>query len=313
MTTYGLALPHYDGLFPDASTWGARRTQATLAYARRAEDLGFAEVWVSDHLTLTLDGGPRRRSPDCWTLLGAIAQRTDSIRLGSLVSNASLRPPALLAHQVATVIDLAGTRVDVGLGAGWNAQEYVSAGIAFPDAGERLAAVQRTADAVRQAAGEATPPLWIGGKRSGALAMAGKIGDGWNLAWDPNPAAFDTRRAQVNAAAEAAGRPAPRVSVGLTTLVGQDEPDLRRRWELLRRRVPDGYLDRVTFDQWRTKGLIGTVDDLSARARTWTDRDVDHIICAFGMPFALFDDDQLNLTRQALSIRRSSEQEPTAL
>ncbi|MGH4020567.1 MAG: LLM class flavin-dependent oxidoreductase [Pseudonocardiaceae bacterium] len=118
MITFGLSLPHYDGLFSAGSTTGAVRTQAAFDYALRAEQTGFSQVWVSDHLWLDLDG-ERRRSPDCWTLLAAIATRTQRIRLGSLVTAAPLREPALLAHQVATVADsdlrksLKATSVDV--------------------------------------------------------------------------------------------------------------------------------------------------------------------------------------------------------
>jgi len=302
MTTFGLSLPHYDGFFPDSSTRGARRTSAAIDVAVCAEDLGFEAVWVSDHLGLAVDGGPVRRSPDCWTLLAAIATETSTIRVGSLVSNASLRPPAILAHQVKTVLDLAGPRVDVGLGAGWNHDEYTTAGLAFPSVSKRLAAVRDTAAALRKATGDSMPPLWVGGKRSGILAVTAEISDGWNLAWDPDPCVFDVLQERLRALAQAAGRPTPRMSVGLTTVIGWDEADLRRRWEQLRQWVPGGYLDEADFEQWRARGLVGTVATVRARAVEWANRGVDHIVCAFGMPFGLFDAEQLDLAREALEL-----------
>jgi alkanesulfonate monooxygenase SsuD/methylene tetrahydromethanopterin reductase-like flavin-dependent oxidoreductase (luciferase family) len=167
MISFGLALPHYDGLFPSRAIAGAARTRAALSYAQRAESIGFSEVWASDHLWLELADGKRRYSPDCWTLLSAIAATTDRIRLGSLVSAAPLREPALLAHQVATVVDLAPGRVDLGLGAGWHEPEFAAIGVRFPPVSERLSAVERTAASVRASLGIQAPPIWIGGKRSG--------------------------------------------------------------------------------------------------------------------------------------------------
>src|SRR2546428_1594242 len=96
----GLALPHYDFSFPD----GRRATvHDVVAYARRAESLGFDSVWISDHLFFDLEkyGGPPNRfgTPEAMTLLAAVAAGTERVRLGSLVLNGSLRHPRVLAHQ----------------------------------------------------------------------------------------------------------------------------------------------------------------------------------------------------------------------
>jgi alkanesulfonate monooxygenase SsuD/methylene tetrahydromethanopterin reductase-like flavin-dependent oxidoreductase (luciferase family) len=302
MITFGLALPHYDGLFPTPGVTGADRTHAALSYAQRAETAGFHQVWVSDHLWLELADGDRRRSPDCWALLSAIAATTRGIRIGSLVTPAPLREPALLAHQVATVMDLAGPRLDVGLGAGWHAPEFADAGRPFEPNPQRLAAVEHTAAVLRSRLGPSAPPIWIGGKRTGILAVAARAADGWNLAWDPTPADY-TRR--LNTLLHAAGRerhdgsPPLLRSVGLTTVIGTDEADLRRRWNHLRNWVPGGHLDSVSFEDWRNRGLIGTPDEIRARLDAWADLGVDHVVCALGMPFGLFDDEQIDLLAAA--------------
>jgi alkanesulfonate monooxygenase SsuD/methylene tetrahydromethanopterin reductase-like flavin-dependent oxidoreductase (luciferase family) len=296
VTTLGLALPHYDGFFPDPDTSGPDRTRAAVRYAQRAEAVGLDQVWVSDHQWLQLADGRRRHSPDCWSLLAAIAATTQHIRIGSLVTPVTMRHPLLLTHQIATVLDLAGPRLDVGLGAGWNEAEFTSAGLPFPAAPVRLAAVKHTATLVRNELGDAAPPIWVGGKRSGILRVTGETADGWNLAWDPTPEDYAERRARLQRAIDRS-RPNGTLlsSVGLTTVIGIDEPDLQRRWTALRSWVPAGHLDSVPFDTWRSRGLIGTPDEIRTRIARWTRAGVDHIVCALGMPFGVFDDEQIDL------------------
>jgi probable F420-dependent oxidoreductase len=63
--------------------------------------------------------------------LAAIANATSRLRIGTFVLNNDLRHPALLAHELATLDRLSGGRLEIGLGAGWNAEEYHQAGIPF--------------------------------------------------------------------------------------------------------------------------------------------------------------------------------------
>jgi alkanesulfonate monooxygenase SsuD/methylene tetrahydromethanopterin reductase-like flavin-dependent oxidoreductase (luciferase family) len=276
------------------------RTQATLSTAHRAEEVGFHAVWVSDHLWLDVAPGDRRRSPDCWALLAALAATTDRIRIGSLVTAAPLRPPALLSHQVATVVDLAQGRLDVGLGAGWNTAEFTAAAIPFPDTASRLTLVEDIAQQIRTDLGPTAPPIWIGGKRSGILAVAGRIGDAWNLAWDPTPEDFRRRLARLQERRATNSTPML-LSVGLTTVIATDEADLRQRWDRLQAWAPGDHVTRLGFDAWRRRGLIGTPDEVRARAAGWADLGVAHIVCALGMPFGLFEEKQIDLVAAALA------------
>ncbi|MBB1242510.1 LLM class flavin-dependent oxidoreductase [Streptomyces durbertensis] len=301
MVTIGLALPHYDGLFPGPGGTGPQRTRSALDYAQRAERAGLHQVWVSDHLWVDVAPRDRRRSPDCWTLLAAIAATTRRIRLGSLVTPAPLREPELLAHQVSTVADLAGGRLDIGLGAGWNAAEFAAVGRPFPATADRLASVERTAALIRAELGPMAPPIWIGGKRSGILRVVARVADGWNLAWDPTPADYRRRLVRLNEAQTSAHRPTASMlrSVGLTTVIGTDEADLHRRWTRLRDWVPGGHLDELSFDTWRSRGLIGTPDEVRNRLTAWERLGIAHVVCALGMPFGLFDDEQIDLLAAA--------------
>ncbi len=109
-----------------------------------AEDLGFDHAWLVDHLVDT-DGPPDPPILEAWTLLAAIAARTQRIRLGVLVTSNTFRNPALLLKQAVTVDHISGGRLTLGLGAGWHADEHRRYGIDLPDPVER---VDRFAEAV---------------------------------------------------------------------------------------------------------------------------------------------------------------------
>src|SRR5437588_12226978 len=135
----GLALPHYDFSFPSEQPATVRRV---LDYARRAEELGFDSVWVSDHLFLDLAkyGGPPKRygTPEATAMLTALAAATTHVRFGSLVLCASFRHPVFLAAQLQTIHGMSDGRLEVGLGAGWYEPEFNAAGIPFGTAGQRI-------------------------------------------------------------------------------------------------------------------------------------------------------------------------------
>jgi F420-dependent oxidoreductase-like protein len=104
-----------------------------LRVARAAEDLGFDGFFRSDHYRAggVADGLPG--PTDCWTTLAGLARETTRIRLGSLVSPVTFRLPGPLAIQVAQVDQMSGGRIELGLGAGWDAAEHAAYGIPFPD------------------------------------------------------------------------------------------------------------------------------------------------------------------------------------
>lgn len=104
-----------------------------LAVAQLSEDLGFGGFFRSDHYLAVgaVDGRPG--PSDAWTTLAGLARETRSIRLGTLVSPVTLRQPGPLAMQVAQVDDMAGGRIELGLGTGWYADEHAAWGLPFPE------------------------------------------------------------------------------------------------------------------------------------------------------------------------------------
>jgi F420-dependent oxidoreductase-like protein len=100
--------------------------------ADAAERLGFEGLFRSDHY-FSAAGVAGRGSTDAWTLLGALAARTSRLRLGTLVSPVTFRDPALLAKAAITVDEISDGRVEIGMGAGWWAEEHTQFGFPFLD------------------------------------------------------------------------------------------------------------------------------------------------------------------------------------
>src|SRR5918996_6421465 len=99
--------------------------------ARAAEDAGFDSVWVGDHLLYRDDGRPERGPWEAWTLLGGLATVTERVALGPLVACTAFHVPGVLAKVAATVDEISGGRLVLGLGAGWNEAEFRAFAIPF--------------------------------------------------------------------------------------------------------------------------------------------------------------------------------------
>src|SRR4051794_28204348 len=116
---------------------GARYDEI-LALARATEQAGFDAFFRSDHLLGVDPADPTYRPSDSWTTLAGLARDTERVRLGTLVTAATFREPALLAAIVATVDDMSGGRVELGLGTGWYEREHTAYGLPFPSTAERF-------------------------------------------------------------------------------------------------------------------------------------------------------------------------------
>jgi alkanesulfonate monooxygenase SsuD/methylene tetrahydromethanopterin reductase-like flavin-dependent oxidoreductase (luciferase family) len=98
--------------------------------ALTAEEVGFDSLWVGDHLLYRDDDGVR--GPwEAWSVLAALAEATTSVQLGPFVAATSFHSPAMLAKKAATVDEISGGRLILGLGAGWNRAEYDGYGFAY--------------------------------------------------------------------------------------------------------------------------------------------------------------------------------------
>lgn len=152
--------------------------------ADRAE--GVDGVFVFDHLWAI--GQPHRPSLSAWPLLGALAEITGRVHVGSLVIRAGVTPAALIGAQVRTLLRLAGReRTIIGLGAGdrLSRPENEALGIPFPPLAARVASLAAAAEAGLEAGAE----VWLGGRAEPIRELAGRLRVTRNV-WGVDAATF---------------------------------------------------------------------------------------------------------------------------
>jgi alkanesulfonate monooxygenase SsuD/methylene tetrahydromethanopterin reductase-like flavin-dependent oxidoreductase (luciferase family) len=98
---------------------------------RTAEAVGFDSVWFGDHFLYRMENGQADGPWDAWSMLAAAAAITSRVELGSFVTPVGFYNPAVLAKKAATVDEISGGRLILGLGAGWNEPEFRSYGVPF--------------------------------------------------------------------------------------------------------------------------------------------------------------------------------------
>jgi probable F420-dependent oxidoreductase len=318
---FGLSLPHYGFSFPT----GQIAFSDAAEWARRAEALGFDSVWISDHFFYSFARYRSDPSPiaslEPLTTLAGIAAVTERVRLGTLVLCAAFRHPALLAR-AATSIDLvSGGRLDLGLGAGWMAEEFEAFGYRFGSPGERFAVLEESVEVLKELFGgkpvthdganvtlqeavldpapDRAPPLWVGGKGGPRLLrLAARLADGWNVVWRMSPEAYAPKVSDVRVACEAEGRdPATfGLSVGLYSLMGEDEATSRAAFERGRAAAPGDAMTSDDYESWRADTLSGTPEQVLERVAAFGSLGVREIIVApWVLPFAIHEPEQVEL------------------
>ena len=190
--TYGVHLPQYGRVAGG---------EAVARAARHAEELGFTDVWVSDHIVHPAEQSyPSPYLLDPFATLTWAAAVTDRIRLGTSVLVVPQHNPVWLANHLASVDLMSGGRLIVGAGVGWSQREYEALGQSFGDRGRRL---DEILDLLRAAwtddptsfEGDTYAfsdirflpkpahriPIWIGGGVEAAFRRAVEKGDGFHV------------------------------------------------------------------------------------------------------------------------------------
>jgi alkanesulfonate monooxygenase SsuD/methylene tetrahydromethanopterin reductase-like flavin-dependent oxidoreductase (luciferase family) len=215
-----------------------------LALARAVEDLGYDSIWLGDHLLYRQAGDVAARGPwECWSMLAAIAASTTRVELGPLVAATSFHAPTMLAKKAATVDEISGGRLILGLGAGWNETEYRAFGFPFDHRISRFEEAftiirtllrqgaidfsgtyytARDCELLPRGPRAAGPPLLLGSSGERMLAIGAPHIDAWN-AWfvdtGNRPEGVAPLRTRVDAAALAAGRDPAEIERTVAVLV----------------------------------------------------------------------------------------------
>jgi probable F420-dependent oxidoreductase len=213
------------------------------AIARMAEQAGFDSVWFGDHLLYRYASGETRGPWEAWTTLAGLAEATERVVLGPLVAATAFHSPFMLAKQAATVDEISGGRLVLGLGAGWNPVEFAALGAPFDHRiarfeeaftivrellahgaidfeGEFFSA--RDAELLPRPARPGGPPILVGSSGPRMLRATMPYVDAWN-SWYADtgnaPEGVAALRGMVDAACAEAGRDPAEVERTVAVLV----------------------------------------------------------------------------------------------
>lgn len=248
---------------------------------RQADELGWHAAYISDHFMPFAPPGAAADGPvlECWTLLSALAASTVRVQLGPLVLGNTYRHPAVVANMAASLDQVSGGRVVLGLGAGWQENEHLAYGIALPPVPERMDRFEEACGVItallrerrrtfegrfyqlREASVEPRPlsprlPLLIGGAgRHRTARIVARYADIWHT-W-ANPTEFRRKCALLDRRCEQAGR---------------DPASVQRA---------TGQVVRVSSTPARTPAqddVVGTPDQITRVLRQYADNRVSEFI-----------------------------------
>jgi F420-dependent oxidoreductase-like protein len=222
------------------------------AHARAADQAGIDTLWVVDHLLQADPTAPPGDTEmlEAYSTLGFLAAQTERVRLGTMVTGATFRPPALLIKAVTTLDVLSGGRAWLGIGAGYHGPEAEAMGLPLPPVAERFQRLEETLQlAARMWAGDDSPfagrhhqlqhpvaspppiqrphpPVLIGGTgERKTLGLVARYGDACNLFDIPDSGRTVRHKLEVLARhCQQVGRPYTAIEKTLSTRLQAGEP-----------------------------------------------------------------------------------------
>jgi F420-dependent oxidoreductase-like protein len=294
VTRFGLQVP----IFTYEGVSDAKLFERIADIARTAESSGFDSLWVMDHLN-QIPGAGKQDEPmlEAYTLLGGLAARTSTIKLGALVTGVTYRNPALLAKIVTTLDVVSSGRAILGIGAAWFEAEHVAFGYDFAPTGERLARLEEAVQICRamftqdrpsfdgrfyritdiinvpRPVTPGGPPIMVGGGgERKTLRIAARYADATNFFGDP---AEVRHKLEVLAqhCADAGRDPSEITKTRLGTIAllashADAEAEIERRAKAYNR----------TPDQVRTMMAIGGPEDIAEQVAPYFDAGLDGLI-----------------------------------
>jgi probable F420-dependent oxidoreductase len=248
-----------------------------VAMARAAEDAGFDSLWLGDHLLYRYADGSTRGPWEVWTLLAAIAASTSRIKLGPLVAATAFHAPAMLAKMAATVDEVSGGRLILGLGAGWNETEFRAFGFPFDNRISRFEEAftiirtllrdgridfdgkffqARDCELLPRPATPGGPPLMVGSIGPRMLEITLPHVEQWNVWYrqsNNSPAGLEPILRQVDEACVAVGR----------------DPATLEKTSAVLVQLPDGTGRLTKYDDNAIPPLQGSTAELADALRTY--------------------------------------------
>jgi probable F420-dependent oxidoreductase len=265
-----------------------------IGTAEMAEALGFDSVWAGDHLLWYVP------SPDAAVVLGALAARTQGVRIGTAVYLAALRGVVAVAKMGATLDHLSGGRFVLGVGIGGeNPAEFAAAGVPLAQRSGRLDETIEVCRLLWRAEGPVSyrgrfitledarfdlppltpggPPIWVGGRAARSLARAGRLGDGW-LAFVVTPERFAEGWATVRQHALDAGRDPEALTPGVQVWCNLDDSDEAAR-AALAPQIEAMY--RTPYERFARYTICGTPETWLTRIGEFAAAGVRHFNLIF--------------------------------
>jgi F420-dependent oxidoreductase-like protein len=274
-----------------------------LALAEACEASGVETLFRSDHY-LSLARPHARGALDAWTTLAGLAARTTRLRLGTLVSPVTFRHPSLLAKAVATADHISGGRVELGMGAGWMAEEHAAYGFPFPATRARMELLAEQIEIVHRSWTEESvsfagrhyrledlpalpkpvqrphPRLLVGGQaKPGTATPAARFADEYNTLLARPEDCAERRRALDDACERADRDPATlALSAMVGCILGADEGEVRERARRLAECGYGGGDADALLERYRERGLAGTPEEAAERLREFEAAGVERVM-----------------------------------
>ena len=249
-----------------------------LKASKDIEDLNYESVWVYDHFH-TVPSPTQDPTFECWSLMAALSQVTEKVRIGQMCTCNSYRNPAYLTKVASSIDAMSGGRLEFAIGAGWYDQEYKAYGYEYPSAGVRLRMLEEalqiyiamnTEDkasfegeyySIKNAINQPKPlqkpypPLWVcGGGEKVTLKLLAKYGNYGN--WDVDVKGFVHKSEILKGHCERQNREYSEIKKTLHTnvIIGENQKDLDNKIN----RITD--VTGIPREMYIDKPLVGTVD-----------------------------------------------------
>jgi alkanesulfonate monooxygenase SsuD/methylene tetrahydromethanopterin reductase-like flavin-dependent oxidoreductase (luciferase family) len=265
-----------------------------LEDAVRAEQVGLDAVWVPDHYYFQMPWG-LETYPEAWTLMTAIAMRTERVRIGSNVIAAGFRHPAMMAKMAGALQELSGGRLILGIGAGNQIHEHTAFDVGFERRvgrfkeympimtalmnGETVSLEGRHFTLHEATLRTVVPkvPIWVAAGGEQMMGLVAKYATGWNPAGvGGNPDVFKTKYAALSQIMQDNGRDISELEIGMMfgVVVEADASVARQTAEALAEK------HKTTVETLMQRMAISTPDVIAERVRAFTEVGLTHVIFA---------------------------------